>query len=51
MTLVIILLAIAALIGWTAYKNKWEIKATLSALATFAVAVWTAFTQLGTPTP
>ena len=47
MTLIVLLLAIAALIGWAAYQNGWEWKATIAALASFLGAVWAAFTEIG----
>lgn len=49
--LVGILLIIAALILWAAYRNGWDWRATVAALAAFIAAIWQAFVQLGTPSP
>lgn len=51
MLLVIILIVIGGLIGYAAYKSNWDPKATVAAVATFAVAVWQAFTNIGAPSP
>jgi len=43
MTLIIILLALAAFLVYVAWRNNWDGPATAGALGAFAVAVWKAF--------
>ena len=49
--LIVLLLAIAALIAWTAYSHNWDWRATVAAIAAFLAAIWAAFGNLGVPTP
>lgn len=51
MTLIILLLAIGALIGWAAYKSNWEPKATIAAVIAFLGAIWAAFWDIGALSP